>query len=97
MKIDKRKKKARLNQLRHAQHRAMERFSVCVDENRINLMIKELQQNKMKYIGKVSNRITVYETQLDDQPCRAIYDKETKMIVTFLPMHYNVGGIKWIN
>lgn len=80
-------------QFRHAQRNAAERYSVHFNKEGYDALCRQIQDGKGEYLGKQSNRVTVWRidamaTTTEGQvPVKAvvIYDKLRHRIVTFLP------------
>lgn len=63
----------------HFQKRSLERVGVLLNENAI---VGLIQENKLEFIERQSNRITVWRYVFMDKIYRVVYDKQRKQIVT---------------
>jgi len=73
---------------RHAKTRASERFGINFNQQVHDEVIEMIKNGKAKFIEKQSNRITLFDVLIDGKECRVVYDKERKLIVTFLYKDY---------
>lgn len=65
----------------HFQRRSLERIGVLLDEKEL---VKKIQNNKLEFIERQSNRITVFRYKYQNKIYRLVYDKTRKQIVTIL-------------
>ena len=65
----------------HFQKRSLERVGVLLNEK---IIIDSIQKNKLEFIERQSNRITVWRYIFMDKKYRVVYDKTRKQIVTIL-------------
>lgn len=74
----------------HATRRALERYGVKLTRQDLEIMINLIQQNSenVKFIEKDSHRVTIWEIRYLDHIFKACYDKNSKMICTFLPPEF---------
>ena len=77
----------------HAKKRAYQRFGIDLDTE---LLVKDIQYNKLQFIEKQSNRVTVWrkidkEEQLD---IVVLYDKLRKQIITVMPYSMYMGPLR---
>jgi len=83
-----RRKRRRLNkadaQSAHARRRVVERFGFPIGEERLEEIAEEIRQGRAKFLYRTSNRVTVWETMIEERPARVVYDKRTKRIVTVI-------------
>lgn len=83
------KKKTRREAQRiHALRRAYERFGALPH---LGELIGLIQQGKLRFVRRDSNRVTVWETEINGKLAWAVYDKERHTIVTFLYPEGNPG------
>lgn len=68
----------------HAKRRARERFGVNLSEPQFDALIKDIQDNKLEFIERQSNRVTVWRGMLEDKEAIVVYDSSRKEIVTFI-------------
>ncbi len=73
----------------HFQRRSLERIGVLLDEKEL---VKKIQNNKLEFIEKQSNRISVFRYEYNNNFYRLIYDKTRKQIVTILFERSNDNG-----
>ena len=72
-------------QVIHAKRRAFERYGIILNHDKYRAMVAAFQEQKNnKFIRKQSNRISVHDFRYEDNIYRIVYDKERKVIVTFL-------------
>lgn len=71
----------------HAQRRASERYGIAVTPEIYTSLCKDIQSasQNTEYVGKQTNRITVWAVQHECHRLLAVYDKQRHRIVTFLP------------
>ena len=69
---------------KHAMRRCRERLGICLTDNDMHVLIKEIQENRAKFVERQSNRVTVWELLVQGHTVHVVYDKHTKQIVTFL-------------
>lgn len=62
--------------------RAIERFGAVP---KIAEIVKGIQQGKYEFIKRTSLRLTLWKVQIAGKDAVAVYDRQRKMIVTFLP------------
>ena len=65
----------------HFQKRSLERVGVLLNEK---VIVNLIQENKLEFIERQSNRITVWRYVFMDKTYRVVYDKQRKQIVTIL-------------
>ena len=65
----------------HFQKRSLERVGVLLNEK---VIVNLIQENKLEFIERQSNRITVWRYVFMDKTSRVVYDKQRKQIVTIL-------------
>ena len=65
----------------HFQKRSLERVGVLLNEK---VIVNLIQENKLEFIERQSNRITVWRYVFMDKKYRVVYDKQRKQIVTIL-------------
>ncbi len=86
-----RKKKARCQSI-HAKRRANERFGINLNSEQL---VKEIQDQKLTFLTRQSNRVTLWRKKEDDLDIVVVYDSNTKEIVTVMPYEWYLrnGGI----
>lgn len=76
-----------LAQTLHAQRRFAERTNLPLTrELRRKLVSMIHEQKNVRFVERQSNRITVWEAEVEGQFIHIVYDKERKNIVTVLPL-----------
>jgi hypothetical protein len=74
-------------QTMHAQKRAVERYGFYPEPASIRHIVEQIQTNRAKLVCRQSRRVSVWDVvSLSDVPCRVVYDRVRKNIVTFLPI-----------
>lgn len=72
----------------HARRRAMERYGFNVGEDSQNKIVKCIQEgnpNEVKFMEKMSNRVSAYKVLHREVWMNLLYDRQRKQIITFLP------------
>jgi len=85
------KSKAKCQEI-HAKRRALERFGIDLNTEEL---VQEIQQQKLQFLEKQSNRVALFYKLLENIPIVLVYDKMRKQIVTVMPHSYYIerGGI----
>lgn len=65
----------------HFSKRCIQRCGVILNNAEI---VRQIQANKLKFIERQSNRITVWEYIFNDVAYKVVYDKDRKTVVTIL-------------
>jgi len=68
----------------HARRRASERYGLSLTDKLHAQIVKQIQTSKSKLIEKQSNRISIHDVTIGEDLVRVVYDRERKLIVTFL-------------
>lgn len=68
----------------HARRRALERFGLNMGPVRHAKLVRDVQSGAARFVERQSNRVTVWDADLDGHTVRIIYDGSRKQIVTFL-------------
>jgi hypothetical protein len=68
----------------HAQRRYVERFGVAASRALISDFIKKIQDGDAEFVRRRSHRVTIWDIAQEGKIVRAAYDKQRKMIVTFM-------------
>jgi len=68
----------------HARRRASERYGLSLTDQLHTEIVKQIQTSKSQLIEKQSNRISVHDVIVNDETIRVVYDRDRKLIVTFL-------------
>jgi len=79
----KRKDKAK-SQRGHAKRRAKDRFDVHLSDPQLDAIVTDIQNNKLEFLERQSNRTTVWRGRLGDKAAIIVYDSQRKEIVTFI-------------
>lgn len=69
----------------HANRRFMERHNIALTDQLHNEIVDTIQCAKAKCIRKQSNRVTVFEIQVDGKDIEVCYDRNRKTLITVLP------------
>lgn len=67
----------------HFAMRSIQRCGALLNNAEI---VRQIQANKLKFIERQSNRITVWEYVFNDIPYKVVYDKDRKNVVTILEL-----------
>lgn len=85
-------KKAALN--KHAKKRAVERFGVKLNRDDIFNLVSKIRANtkEVTFVKTLTNRVTAWKVDLpgNNEQAIALYDKNRKAIITFLPTNYEI-------
>lgn len=65
----------------HFSKRCIQRCGAILNNAEI---VRQIQANKLKFIERQSNRITVWEYIFNDVAYKVVYDKDRKTVVTIL-------------
>ncbi len=76
----------REQQIVHAKKRAQERFGTDINKCFRRDLVDLVASGKLPIIRKQSNRVYVYEIDLNGQKAQLVYDKMRKVPITFLYM-----------
>lgn len=68
----------------HASRRLEQRYGIDGFSG-ISEAIRKIQSGEAEFIKRHSLRVTIWAIQMDNQEVIAVYDKQRKMIMTFLP------------
>jgi hypothetical protein len=69
----------------HAKRRLGERFGVSANRNVIQGVVRQIQSGTAVFACRQSVRKTCWKVLVDGKPMIAVYDKERKTVLTFLP------------
>jgi len=69
----------------HAKRRLGERFGVFANRNVIQDVVRQIQNGTAVFAGRQSVRKTCWKVLVDGKPMIAVYDKQRKTVLTFLP------------
>lgn len=72
-------------QFRHAVKRARERYGLELDRDQYMVLCQQIQDGVGEYLGRQSNRLTVWRIGYGGCSYNVVYDKQRHRIVTFLP------------
>ena len=88
----------------HVKRRLKERFGIEVNRNDLSFIIAMIQNNSkdVTFIGKESNRVSLFDVFFNHQVIRFAYDKIRKELITALipralPLHINLQNSHEIN
>lgn len=85
------------NQYLHAKRRFKERFGISLQHNRLQRIVRDIQEGRSVVVEVQSNRLTVHKIVIDDTTVCVVYDKHRKNIVTVLPPNapqYSKKGVQ---
>ena len=66
----------------HAKRRFLERFGVQLTTADLQRYVALIQAGSARFMGKVSNRVSLWDMPFGDKTVRVVYDKQRKTIVT---------------
>ena len=69
----------------HAKRRANQRYGLSLNRDKLNAMVRLIQEGKCTFIERQSNRVTVFSLLFEGLTFPVVYDKQRKTIVTVLP------------
>jgi len=72
-------------QRHHAKQRAYQRYGWNLNKHDLNLLAKRIQRGDGRFVERQSNRVTVWDIDINGETARVIYDSQRHQIVTFLP------------
>lgn len=75
-----------LGQGLHAIRRARERFDFSLDYATYQKIGDQIRAGNAKFVERQSNRISLFEVELNGESCVAVYDRKRHTVVTFLTM-----------
>ena len=84
-------------QRHHAKQRALQRYGWQFNRHDLNLLAKRIQRGDARFVEKQSNRVTVWDIDINGETARVVYDKLRGQIVTFLPkecVHAETGSLQ---
>ncbi len=79
------KRSKKQNQIRHALYRAAERFGLTLTPADLDDIRGAICKGKATFVGRTSLRVSIWDIKVRGTPCRVVYDRNHKTIVTFLP------------
>lgn len=68
---------------KHFARRSIERVGYFIDPDPL---VKLIQKNELEFIGKQSNRVSLWKYTLKDIDYKLVYDKNRKKIITIIPL-----------
>ncbi len=81
-------KKKSQNQMKHAIRRIKERFNIELNDNQYTQLCNRIKNKKGSiFVEKQTNRVYVYDIQIEEQTVRVVWDKHRKSIVTALNIY----------
>jgi len=75
----------------HAIRRAAERYGLRIGKRTLQRLVADIQQGRGTFIRRQSNRVSLWQLNVEGRPVRVVYDRLRKTIVTFLPPE-SAGG-----
>ncbi|MCX6760465.1 MAG: hypothetical protein NTW46_03965 [Candidatus Nealsonbacteria bacterium] len=75
--------------IRHAKRRADIRYGTTLSNQDLENIVRLSQQQKGVFKEKQSNRVSHWEVEYKGILFRAVYDRQRKKIITFLPLEQN--------
>jgi len=79
------KRSKKYAQREHAKRRALQRFGLTISSEDLKQIVKDIQDQKARFLRRESTRITVWEIDFRNKNLTVVYDNKRKEIVTFLP------------
>ena len=78
----------------HAIRRARERYGIDLNRDQYTALCASLRKGAGIFLGRQSNRLTVWRLVVAERACNVVYDKQRGTIVTFLPLDItNAHGV----
>lgn len=81
-----------VRQQRHALQRLSQRYDKNGDPAFLHRLVNEIKNDKAEFVARSSARVTIWIVELDGIKYRVVYDRNRKMIATFLPMERDYIG-----
>lgn len=78
-------------QRQHAWKRLLQRFGIAVHLDVLDKLVEDIQVGKYRLIERQSRRVSVFAVTVEERDMAAIYDRERKAIITFIPLHWVDG------
>lgn len=75
----------RINQIRHAKKRSIERYGIVLD---MADAVKQIRAGKAEFLERQSNRVSIWRIHQQGHNIPIVYDKLRHVIVTCLPLEY---------
>lgn len=69
----------------HAERRFIQRFGELLTEEDYNAIRNRIYKGKYEFIGKQSNRVSIFKGEIKGFNVLIVYDKIRKQIATFIP------------
>lgn len=89
--MSKRKVKSkRASQLIHAKRRLLERYGMVLTRPLRESLLRDIRGGRACFLGRQSNRVSVWEAELQERKVTVVYDSLRHMLVTFL-----APGMSW--
>ena len=71
----------------HAKKRALERYDLDLNREKLEEIVKRIQSGVgIRMVLRQSLRISHYEMTVQEKLVRVVYDRQRKTVVTFLPV-----------
>lgn len=68
----------------HARRRAMARFGITFGRGRQAEAIRQIQSQKARFLKRQSNRVSIWEVEVEGVKMVAVYDASRKAIATVM-------------
>jgi hypothetical protein len=72
--------------VRHARTRGADRYGLRLTQDDLVRIVRQIQKGEAQYVGRDSNRVSIWIVEHSGRHLPAVYDKERQVIVTFLPL-----------
>lgn len=82
--IEARHMNKRIGQRIHSKRRAHQRLGLDLTTADLNEIVNDIQDNKAKFIERLSNSRSIFRVLIKDRLAYVVYDKERKSICTVL-------------
>lgn len=69
----------------HAKLRAFQRYGWNFNRHEMNALKNRIQNGEAHFVEKQSNRVSVFDIDINGETARVVYDRTRHQIITFLP------------
>lgn len=80
-------------QMKHAIRRMEERFGIVLKQHQYDHLTAEIRRGLARRIGRETTRISHFWIEVEGHNVGAVYDKQRKKIVTFLPIDWSIHRV----
>jgi hypothetical protein len=72
------------SQRAHACRRASERYDLQLSDEKLASLVRQIMTGRAQFIEKQSNRVSIFQVDVEGRHAFVAYDKHRKSIITFL-------------